>query len=122
MEEEGDCQGKFDSLISASKRREGIFAGKRREKKRGQGVIIKRDNLRDRTGSCQLTATTLATKKSASEKMNIFSLIGLCFLMPKQTLLIILFCILISLIREGVYRKFNDGGPMKSKWMSIVLF
>ena len=57
VEEEGDCQGKVDSLFSAGKRREGIFAGKRREKRR-QGVIIKRDNLRDRTGSCQLTATT----------------------------------------------------------------
>ena len=53
MEEEGDCQGKFDSLISAGKRRE----------KRGQGVIIKRDNLRDRTGSCQPTATTVACSK-----------------------------------------------------------
>ena len=46
---EGDCQGKVDSLFSAGKRREGIFAGKRREK-RGQGVIIKRDNLRDSNG------------------------------------------------------------------------
>ena len=49
VEEEGDCQGKVDSLFSAGKRREGIFAGKRREKRR-QGVIIKRDNLRDSNG------------------------------------------------------------------------
>ena len=49
MEEEGDCQGKFDSLISAGKRREGIFAGKRREEKR-QGIIDKQDNLRESNG------------------------------------------------------------------------
>ena len=46
---EGDCQGEVDSLFSASKRREGIFAGKRQEEKR-QGVIDKRDNLRESNG------------------------------------------------------------------------
>ena len=46
---EGDSQGKVDSLFPAGKRREGIFAGKRREK-RGQEVIIKWDNLRDSNG------------------------------------------------------------------------
>ena len=47
---EGDCQGKVDSLFSAGKRREGIFAGKRREEK-GQGIIDRRDNLRERAAA-----------------------------------------------------------------------
>ena len=46
---EGDCQGKVDSLFSAGKRWEEIFAGKRREEKR-QGIIDKRDNLRESNG------------------------------------------------------------------------
>ena len=67
---EGDCQGKVDSLFSAGKRREGIFAGKRREEKR-QGIIDRRDNLREPNGQLPADScdTLLLHKLTVSSKL-----------------------------------------------------
>ena len=62
VEEEGDCQGKADSLFSAGKRREGIFAGKRREEKR-QGIIDKQDNLREPNGQLPADSCNMYSDK-----------------------------------------------------------
>ena len=55
---EGDCQGKVDSLFSAGKRRE----------EKGQGIIDRRDNLREPNGQLPADSCDINMSKKINLK------------------------------------------------------